>query len=683
MQAAEGLALELAVTNLGGVPASLSYVGAANGKPTLLVELGSGELVTWSVDDGQVLRRMRAEGDLVEQVRVHPDGQRAVLVTPNGVVEVWDLRAGIRLAAMELSGEWRACREPPRSMALLEGGRYALVSTVEGWEGPDCFQVLYDLDSYQHAGFLHMGPGPIEIVTAWPPGELLFEASTSREWLHARTTGEDSRVRWSVDKPHAFDRPDPYATREVEFGPDEALLTAFSSEGVFVAWRVDTGAEVHRLEVARGSARGWMFPRCRRLLVRNHQHRLEVWDLRRGERLGELGPAFAVLAVRGPSQDTVLVQAKRNGPIAAVDIASLEERWRHPGVPGQLLHAESVSQDGTKVACVLGDSLFVLNPLSGEPLRQSELAGLAPKAASWGHGTSASCLVVVGEVVPEAGSEGTRHWVLGHWDTRRQQDISLVASRPEVIALPTSSRDGEHFVSLARKDEALVLRRGGDGVESGRIPLPAGAERAELLGTCEEGAILSDHKTSWVVPLCDGRTPRAFDTRSQWSMLALSPSGALLGTVSERPEAWSIADGRSLALPEAAVAFYKQEAGLRCASAAVGLDALITGGADGSVCLWDDTGHAWTFRGHDGPVIDVASLYETMHLGGKVLLFSEQFASIGEDRTLRVWSREEGEDAKVHVHDAELTCCVLLPDRRVILGDAEGGLMVFRITELG
>ncbi len=187
----------------------------AQRRARLAVATSAGDLVIWRLDDC-IPERVLATGlGAPVGLRAHPDGRRVVLADIEGDVEVWDVLAGLLEAELGLDGEWAYLREPAYSLALIHEGRFALVSTVED-EGPDCFQAIYDLEDYTHAGFYHMGPGPIELVAGTSEDEFLFQASNRRSWLGASWCGDgDGRGRqgWSVDHPH------PYAAQR---GDDEA-----------------------------------------------------------------------------------------------------------------------------------------------------------------------------------------------------------------------------------------------------------------------------------------------------------------------------------------------------------------------------------------------------------------------------------------------------------------------------
>lgn len=168
------------------------------------VVASDGTVVVLRMDSCEPERIFVTGIDEVIGFEAHRDGRRLVLADGSGDVEVWDLLTGVLEARVGLDPEWEHIREPARSLALILDGRFALVSMVEGDEGPDCFQVLYDLEGYEQAGFLHMGPGPIELVAGTSAEGFLFEASTSRGWLGASYIGDaddDTSLGWRVDQP--------------------------------------------------------------------------------------------------------------------------------------------------------------------------------------------------------------------------------------------------------------------------------------------------------------------------------------------------------------------------------------------------------------------------------------------------------------------------------------------------
>jgi WD40 repeat protein len=159
--------------------------GATAGHSRVAVLHADGTLVVWRLDRCVPERRIATGIETSIGMRAHPDGRRLVLADRDGHVEVWDAMTGEQIGVMDIAESWEHLREPARDLALLHGGREALVSTVEH-EGPDCFQLIYDLDSELHTHFSHMGPGPIEWVAGTSAAGLLFEASSSREWIGAR-----------------------------------------------------------------------------------------------------------------------------------------------------------------------------------------------------------------------------------------------------------------------------------------------------------------------------------------------------------------------------------------------------------------------------------------------------------------------------------------------------------------
>lgn len=172
--------------------------------PRAVIATRDGGLLLWSATAGAARRPVTTGVADVIGLRAHRDGRRVVVAGRGGEVEVWDLVAGRCVGAMALPVDWAYVAEPAHGLALILSDRYALVSTAEH-EGPDSFQVLYDLETYRHDGFLRMGPGQRDLVAGTTSTGILFEASIDPPVLTARSLQPDADVtppQLCVDAPH-------------------------------------------------------------------------------------------------------------------------------------------------------------------------------------------------------------------------------------------------------------------------------------------------------------------------------------------------------------------------------------------------------------------------------------------------------------------------------------------------
>jgi len=205
-----------------------------------------GVLILWSARDRCLVTSSRTGVSVPITLEAHPDGRRVLLADVDGTVEVWDLSCGQLDARMALPPSWEHLREPALDMALIQGGRFALVTTVEH-DGPDCFQVLYSLETYQHVGFHHMGPGPIELVAGTSSEGLLFEASNRRSWLGARPL---ERVEGGVVPGFTVDLPQGGWVNSLTMLPEHDMFAAAHDDGNIRIWAAPAPSLTPRIVAA-------------------------------------------------------------------------------------------------------------------------------------------------------------------------------------------------------------------------------------------------------------------------------------------------------------------------------------------------------------------------------------------------------------------------------------------------
>lgn len=109
-------------------------------------------------------------------------------------------------------------------------------------------------------------------------------------------------------------------------------------------------------------------------------------------------------------------------------------------------------------------------------------------------------------------------------------------------------------------------------------------------------------------------------------------------------------------------------------------DRLVSASADGTLRIWDvETGETLhVLTGHSGPVRAVAM--DTEYISGLRGRIAEQIVSASDDRTLRVWNAESGEEMAVLDGDNETLHCIALQDRRrIVTWSRMGDLKIYHV----
>ncbi|MEK6325278.1 MAG: DUF4062 domain-containing protein [Acidobacteriota bacterium] len=495
-----------------------------------------------------------------------PDGQRIVSGARDKTVRVWDVESSKELAC------FRGHDRPVTSVACsADCSRVASGSedkTVRVW----------DIDTGLELACLHCQTGSIESVTFSPNGRHIACGADdgtlqvwdvlSRERILIRHHGQEGS-----------------GIRSVAYSPHGRHVASAGWESYIRVWSAEAGEEVIRLDGHNGGVSSVAYsPDGSRIVSGGEDNSIRVWDVNSGrELLCLLGHEYGGICVTFSPDGVRIISGANDRTVRVWEVETGKQLACLEG------HTDSVS-------CVAhsphGSRIVSGSKEGDQTIRLWDLGSTETPCRLLGHDGWVWKIVFSADsrLIASAGWDKT----VQVWDAVSGVRLACLRGHTDEVRDVTFSPSGRHLVSKAFD---LTIR-------------VWDVERSEeLLCLCDQ------HEINRVVFSPDGRwfaaTPAGSDKVFLWDTLKSQRiTGAVVSGISPSQ-----------------CPYRGQEGGVNCFAFSPNGTRMVSGGADGTVMIWNIEGGGSTLlRGHKKPVRCVAYSPD-----------GKRIVSGGDDRTVRVW----------------------------------------------
>jgi WD40 repeat protein len=523
------------------------------------------DVILFEATTGEYIRSLKGAGGRVVWVNFSRDSQLLVATTwhngQGGAVRVWDLPADRELYTNPQPGP-----KVGGAAAFSADGKRLVA------EGDDMLRV-WDARSGQEVQTVELRPGGVPSLCFSPDGRHLAVALWG---------GQGMKIfDWDGERLGAVQRREHRLPVEaVAYSPDGKFLASGDASG-FKLWNAETLEEVRTVATP---ARQLAFaPDSRTLFAAltsvgqpKAVHTFTRWDVVTGEELPSLAvevsadPAWAHHYLRRDGKVLFVVLGGAATYVQAIDTATGKELFSRVGHRAPL-NAVAVSPDGRTAASASEDGAVKLWDLATRRVRYSLKAHTT---AVWGLAFSAD-----GKRLASGSRDGT----IALWDVGSGTLVRALLGHARSVSRIAFSPDGQ------------TLAAGG---ENGKVKLwdvGSGQEQSSLFGHNDavrgvafspDGTRLASGGEDRSVRLHDlvNGGSRKFPVAAAVNHLAFAPDGRTLAAVGDAPEAevrlWDLDTGEETT--------WEGHTGHVQGLAFSPVGSLVaTGGADGTVRLWD------------------------------------------------------------------------------------------------
>jgi WD40 repeat protein len=611
-----------------GHPAPVTAVAVAPDGKALASASADGAIKLWGADTGLIRADLERQGGAVHALAFSKNGLLAS-AGADGVVRLWDSTAGAK-------GDYVKGAKPLQALPGHKGAVLALAFAPDGKTlasgGRDGTVRFWDVPAKEKAkerGSVTEHKGPVNALAYTPDGKTLAsggEDGAVKFWDVAATGKE--KVRRALKGSHG-------AVRALACSADGKLLavgTEANRDGFELAevrlWKPATGKALATLETPLTGVFGLAFAGGNTLAVAGKDGALRLWDVD-SERPGLVlrGHLGWVRAVAATPDGKTLVTGSEDATVKLWDTAGPSARDVLQGHTGWV-NAVAFSPDDKNVAsggadgtvkvwvAATGKERATLKGHTGGVLAVAYSPDCKRLASAGADGT-----VRLWDVDPKAAKFGAE---LGTFKGHQGpvQALAFAASGKEVT---TGGADGT--VRTWGADPARKESFGKDQLQPVRHP---GGVRAVVYLYLKDAYLLSagDDKVIHILDLTKRRQPVQLRGHTAAVLaLAVWPEAPMLASAGadQTVRFWDMKEDKYIGTVRghsgsvSAVAFGRGLPPL-----------LVSGGADGVVCLWNPfqelLAMRFTMTGHNGPVQAVA-----------VSSDQQLIASAGRDGRVRLW----------------------------------------------
>ena len=537
-------------------------------------------LKVWDLDTGRELATLEGDRDWITGCAITRDGKRAVSVSRDGWLRVWNLEKSAEVLSVKGHTTARVF-----GCAVTDDGRRAVSASADGslkvWE----------------------------LAT----GRVLAVCRGHSDWvLGCAVTGNGRRV------------------------------VSASRDRTLKVWDLESGSPLATLQGHEGAVTGCAVTADGRLIVSASEDRtLKVWDLRSSRCLRTLN---------GDGDFTVL--AVTRAAVWAGDVSG--KIWLLPLELGE--------------SRVSDEQLVVLR--SRQPIQ-----GLVDESSltlEGHHGAVNACAVMRdGRRVLSASDDGT----LRLWDLERGQELSTPRRHQSAVYGCAVTPDGKWAVSASRDWSLRLWPLGSDNAQATWPATWTGAGHQDWVRGCAvspDGRRVVSASDDWTLKVWDLKTGRELRSllgheRSVWSCL-VTPDGRRVVSASEDKtlKVWDLETGHVRSLVGHAAGVWG------CAVTPDG-KRVVSASSDGTLRVWDlEAGRTLaTLKGHEDEVCGCA-----------VTPDGKRVVSACRDGTLKVWDLETGGELRTLTgHTNAVLGCAITPDgRRAVSVSEDRTLKVWELS---
>jgi WD40 repeat protein len=377
-------------------------------------------------------------------------------------------------------------------------------------------------------------------------------------------------------------------------------------------WDAATGRELHQLAAKEGVPAAAFSPDSKILAAAEGKRGIVLWDVGSGEELGRFTGQGDGAAVDFAPDGRTLAAAGTGGLIQVREVTTRRLVVELKARGGPLLRRVAYAPDGKTLASTGDDGAVILWDLA----KGTERWRRKP------HGDRSFGLAFApdGKALASTGADN----VIRVWDVSSGESLGSFPGRPYGMLIAYSP-DGRTVASPG-PDDLVCLWDPSTGKEKSRWH--TGENFVQSVTYSPDGRTLAT--TGFMgsrVRIWDPKTGTelrpAVGHRASVYSLSFGPGGKTLWSAGADKAVirWDVASGKGQPLPRV-----HPDGSFDTADFSGDGRIGATGGTDGSICLWDASGHPLGTLAHPGGVTTVA-----LSRDGKVL------ASSGADRTVRFW----------------------------------------------
>ena len=647
-----------------------SVAVTADGKRAVSVSRDK-TLKVWDLETGRALRTMQGHSSQVNSVAVTADGKRAVSASADTTLKVWDLETGRELRTMKSryykvwDPELRTMKShfsfPFNSVAVTaDTQRVALKYTLEASDPANSVAVTAD--------------GKWAVSASADTTLKVWDLETGREMLTLE--GHSSPVKSVAVTADGKTLPYLVGWSQAWFSTACAIVSASADHTLKVwalripptfLWGLSGGTHplARTLEGHSGSVNGvTVTADGKRAVSASSDKTLKVWDL-------ETGRALRTLEGHSDSVNGVTVTADGKRAVSASSDKTLKVWDLETGRALRTLEGHSDSVNGVTITA---DGKRAVSASSDKTLKVWNLAEVASRAETGGtpHALEDRCGSIVGlkvtagvKMVFSACDDGR----LEVWDAETGRALRTLKGHSSVVTCMAVTADGKRALS-ASDDETLRVWDLDTGRELHRL------EGHSSVVTCV--AVTADGKRAVSASLDESLRVWNLDTghalrtlkghSSVVTCMAVTADGkrAVSGSTGTL-EVWDLRSGRTLQTLKV-----RDYEGIFVVAVAANGSRAVFASDDKTLKVWDlETGRALrTMQGHSSQVNSVA-----------VAANGSRAVSASDDKTLKVWDLPTGLPVAMFHCDAAPVCCTFADNQTVIAVDVGGRLHFLRLEE--